>query len=1587
MTESIHGVREESPPKEGELDSLSETLRERLRIFFPFAHAQRTTQWERGDEPMTQFFFTEDYDDFGQSQRQTQIACPRGWRSPSNTLAEPCLATRSYTVYAEPLNSQIYIQDRVARTTIYEIRNTNGKTVEAIATLADNSSDLKIIGQTLNFYDGQGFQGLPYRQVEKYGALVRSLTLAMTEENLQDAYGGNRPPYLSNPVNWTDDYPQEFQNQLPVLVGYDFQTGEAGSPFARGYFVIAERRKYDFQETDVESRGLVKVMLDPLGRDTTIEYDNEDDELNRRPYRLLPTKVKDAVGLETKAEYDYRVLQPKVVTDANGNQTEFRFTPLGLLKETWVKGKSATEGDRDRPSIRMEYGFRAFETSPVENRQPIFVKSTRYTHHDTETNVDLEETITTVEFSDGFGRLLQTRTQAEEVLFGNPVFGGEILPLDQTDEEGARQPVVGQRNNDPDNPNVVVSGWQIYDNKGRVVEKYEPFYSTGWAFLAPLDEQKGQKVRMFYDPRGQVICTLNPDGSEQRVIYGIPQVLTKSNQFQPTPWEAYTYDANDLAPLCFSLTETLADGSPKPLSDRAPESHHYTPASIEIDALGRTIKAVERNGSAPGDWYITQTTYDIRGNVLTIKDALNREAFKHVYDLANRKLWIYSIDAGNRWMVLDAIANPVEQWDRKGLDDSPEQQNRKGALTLHAYDRLNRPTHLWARDGAGQDLTLREKLVYGDGGKPDQPDAEREANRQVNRLGKLYQHFDEAGMQQFEGYDFKGNLREKVRKVIRDDQILRVFDNAPANNWQVKAYRVDWQNSTDTLLDATPYTTSIEYDALNRVKVMRYPQTVDGSRKELVPHYNRAGALEAVTLGGKPYVERIAYNAKGQRVLIAYGNGVVTRHAYDPQTFRLGRMRSQQYDHPPDDPLTYRFQGAPLQDFGYEYDLVGNITKIRDRTPESGISGQPDRLDRIFEYEPIYRLILATGRECNLPPESPPWADEPRCTDLTSTRAYTEHYRYDPVGNMLQLRHEHFDSNGSVQGRNRDFKLITNDALEPVNNRLATVTVGQTDYQYTYDNNGNLIQENGARHFEWDYGDRLRVFRTQTGNAEPSVHAHYLYDASGQRVKKLVRKGNRVEVTVYIDGVFEYQRIVQSGEPQENNTLHVMDNQSRIALVRVGNPFPNDTTPTVKYHLGDHLGSSNVVVDEAGNLVNREEYTPYGETSFGSFARKRYRLTGKERDEESGLNYHGARYYASWLVRWTSCDPAGTVDGINLYAYVAGNPIRLKDFSGLQGSAGDIPPASPATSEATGTSSHAQSTAGGTESKSEQLSTASPSKSPGLEYEHRLSDRQTDSPIPSAPSSSKVPWLSKEQYDEAFKSMGGPKQDKKTVDKVAETVQSIIATSLVMSTPTGQLDIATGGAISSLQRRAMKAVGFSEADMTSFSLFMAMEGQGVAQALSEGGQGLSAWYGSGLAKKQILNAVKAPAFAASGAGSVGGFSALESTPPNFKGEVGEARSVVEIEEQGGVIIGQHVSFRGATGQRATIDLVWVDILGVLRGTEVKFGEFARLTKPQTIVFPQGGHLLLTPVGSRAAEAGLTPGTPVGIHIDIARWLF
>ncbi len=134
-----------------------------------------------------------------------------------------------------------------------------------------------------------------------------------------------------------------------------------------------------------------------------------------------------------------------------------------------------------------------------------------------------------------------------------------------------------------------------------------------------------------------------------------------------------------------------------------------------------------------------------------------------------------------------------------------------------------------------------------------------------------------------------------------------------------------------------------------------------------------------------------------------------------------------------------------------------------------------------------------------------------------------------------------------------------------------------------------------------------------------------------------------------------------------------MDDRSRIAKVTVEYGIAD----VIKYNLEDHLGNSSFTVDDAGSLISREEYFPFGETSFGSYAKKRYRFCGKERDEESGLYYYGARYYAAWSCRFVSVDPlAGEYPSYTPYQYAGNKPINFIDLDGLEeanGGASGIP--------------------------------------------------------------------------------------------------------------------------------------------------------------------------------------------------------------------------------------------------------------------------------------------------------------------------
>jgi RHS repeat-associated protein len=1239
----------------------------RPRVFFPNVISQRTTQWERGEDPMTSFSFTGDYDDFGQARRQTVVAMPR--RSANRlpftaavvgTVAVDearMLAAHERMTFAEP-DQGLHIRDRVLDSRTYELiappqvieqdeqgHDISASVIEvlsaqyraavAVSEQFDAQQGVRLIGHLLNHYDGAAFAGRSDGGVGPYGALTRSETLVFRDEELDAAYGGRRPLYLGGDAPLPAGAPAGFANDL----GYHL---ESAAPYVAGYYADTHRRRFDFQESDPAPagrtawprRGLVTAMQD-LRRNTSVILPEQ--------FWLLPESVSDAAGMQVRAEYNYRVLQPSRLTDPNGNTTNVRYSAGGLVRKQWLVSRGGSRGGNETsPEVEFEYDLLAYERTRDDTEpQPIFAHAKQRVWHASDNRGD--ELIEVREYSDGFGRLLQKRAQAEDWVFG--AAGDEVgLPLETGVDPS---PAAGQRIAD----SVTVSGWQIYDNKGRVAEKYEPFFSAGWAYQP--EARQGQHAELTYDPRGQVIRTLNPDGSEQRVIYGIPRDLRTPQDFAPTPWETYIYDANDLAPL-------TADPDGNSLASRAAVSHHFTPASVLISAQGKVIAQLARNGPAAIDCHLTRLRYDVRGNLIEIFDALGRSAFRHAYDLLNRRLRVESIDAGLRTSVLDAQGNTVEYRDSKG------------AAALRRYDELNRPIEVWAVDDANapQILTQREKVVYGD--KANLTDA-----LDRNILGKPFIHYDEAGALTFDRYDFKGNLLDKSRRVIADTVI--------AAGWTAH-----WEDAAagEAALDPPPgYQTSTDFDALNRPIRVIHPNAAT-----LTPSYNRAGALRAVKLDAEDYVREIAYNARGQRALIVYGNDVMSRYRYDRATFRLRRLRTEHIDTTAARVDSWQGTGAPLQDYTYTYDLAGNTLSIDERVPGCGIAQAAysgggvnrNRLLREFKYDPLYRLVAANGRACksSLPQrfDAPfEWSSSPCNFDPAAapdqTEPYSESYQYDPAGNLLELSY-HSGTGTRQADSTRSFGL---GGQSPANwdqaphNRLTRLEMGRDPlnaHTYVFDGNGNLRWQDTDQEHVWDHADRMIGYRRRPQGGTASIEARYLYGADGLRVKKWVGRNGAVagESVVYIDGLFEHQIWRKNGQTGAVDHLHVIDNQNRVAIRRRGTKHPDDGGEPVQYHLGDNLGSSSVVIGgadaAASGFLNREEYFSYGESGFGSFGRKRYRYSGKECDAESGLYFFGSRCYITWLARWASCDPLGPAESPNLYSYTRANPQRYVDATG-----------------------------------------------------------------------------------------------------------------------------------------------------------------------------------------------------------------------------------------------------------------------------------------------------------------------------------
>ena len=1015
---------------------------------------------------------------------------------------------------------------------------------------------------------------------------------------------------------------------------------------ARAHFFLPHRYRDPFHTSALETESIVV-------------YDAHD---------LLVTETRDALDNVVAAAHDYRVLQPRLITDANGNRGEAVFDALGQVVGTAVMGKDeegkgdsldAFVADLDEAAVlthlqspladphallqqattRLVYDLFAYQRTrdDLQPQSAVAYAITRETHEADLQAGERTRVQHSFSYSDGFGREIQKKIQAEP---GPLEPGGPIV-----------------------DPRWVGSGWTIFNNKGKPVRQYEPFFSSrhGFEFARAV----GVSPVLFYDPVGRVVATLHPNHTWERVVFD--------------PWRQETWDVNDTVliadptdiPAVSDYFSRLPDpeylpgwhaqraGGAMGVEEQAAAAkaavHADTPGVAHMDALGRTFLTVahntfQRSDASPEEaFHSTRVVHDIEGNQRDVIDALDRSVMRYDYDMLGGPIHSASMEAGERWMLNDAAGKPLYGW------------NSRDHRLRTTYDVLRRPTEVHLQEGGGAEL-LVATTVYGDS----------QLNAEVNNLrGKPYQAFDGAGVVTTSAYDFKGNPTSSSRQLA--------VDYKSTLNW-----------SAPVALEPDAFDTSTTFDALNRPVTLTAP---DGSI--IRPTYNEANLLNAVdanlrgeVLNGQPvwthFITNIDYSVKGQRERIEYGNSVSTAYEYDPLTFRLGHLQT--------------LRGSELlQDLSYTYDPAGNITRIGDEAQQT-IYFRNRQVDpsNEYTYDAINQLIEAKGREHlgqNGSQPNPPTApdafnqfhaqlDHPGNGDAMGL--YQESYVYDAVGNILEMQHRGLDPAHPGWTRAyvyREASLIDGEEHK-TSNRLSSTQVGDGDVEpYTYDAHGSMTSMLHLPLMRWNYLDQLEATSSQVVSGGTPETTYYVYDGGGQRVRKVTEwqavaggTPTRMRERLYLGGFEIYREYATDGSTVtlERETLHIMDGQQRVAIVESRTQGADGSPERLtRYQLGNHLGSASLELSEAGEIISYEEYYPYGSTSYQAVdatlgaAAKRYRYTAKERDEETGLSYHGARYYAPWLGRWTSADPAGLRDSVNVYVYVRNNPLRFVDHTGM----------------------------------------------------------------------------------------------------------------------------------------------------------------------------------------------------------------------------------------------------------------------------------------------------------------------------------
>ncbi|MDE1333696.1 RHS repeat-associated core domain-containing protein [Vibrio aestuarianus] len=681
-----------------------------------------------------------------------------------------------------------------------------------------------------------------------------------------------------------------------------------------------------------------------------------------------------------------------------------------------------------------------------------------------------------------------------------------------------------------------------------------------------------------------------------------------------------------------------------------------TPTITVQDNRGLIVREIQYNRTRTGDELdtrITRHTYNAAGHLQSsidprffkqLEEATTPEEkakvprnFNYFTSLSGQQLRIDSVDAGSRMTLTDISGAPMLELDERGT-----------TRRFVYEDALHRPTAVIEQNdtinnGVEQ---VSERFVYGES-EPGAADN--------NLIGQLVRHYDNTGLWETKSISLTGQPLCEIRRLLLSD--------TDDSDWQGTT-ETDWKAFLEPDVVDKRYTTSWLNNALGESL-----QQTDAMGNQQRSTYYVSGRLQAsyLTLSTEGQTEQtivsgLEYSAHGQKLREVAGNGVTTEYRYDDKTLRLVSMKTTR---PPK-----ANRPTLLQDLRYSYDPVGNILAIQDQLSTTRFyKNQQVSAENTYTYDALYQLISATGREnvTNRQSNSSlPTPAIPISTDSSQLRHYHRTYCYDRGGNLEQIKHLPTNATGYTTTMVVSDK--TNRAVQQ--NNLQSIKPEEVDDHF--DVHGNLKTLEHSKKLSWARRDQLKRVQI-TANQ----HEVYQYAVQGQRTRKtfMDKSTQKKEQVIYLPGL-EIRHKYHTGQSSDSPTeaLHVLTvGEAGRAQVRVmhwesGKPAEADNGQ-LRYSLDNHLGSSNLELNQQADIITREEYYPFGGTAAWSAKSsteakyKTVRYSGKELDA-TGLYYYGYRYYASWMGRWLNPDPSGTVDGLNLFRMVRNNPVTLKDPDG-----------------------------------------------------------------------------------------------------------------------------------------------------------------------------------------------------------------------------------------------------------------------------------------------------------------------------------